>query len=110
MRRQARQRREYIYKKSVEDQERTIYERKKRLKNALQGKFRSPRVRRAYVLMLSDDHCHTTKFHPYWFTTLLLLHVEGKPIPTELRSDEAELRKAIEFDDEAHESMSGPDY
>lgn len=29
---------------------------------------------------------------------------EGKPIPTELRKDEAELRKAIEFDDEKHES------
>lgn len=32
------------------------------------------------------------------------MDTEGKPIPTELRSDEAELRKAIEFDDEAHES------
>ena len=30
--------------------------------------------------------------------------LEGKPIPTELRKDEAELRKAIQFDDEAHES------
>ena len=29
---------------------------------------------------------------------------EGKPIPTELRKDEAALRKAIEFDDEKHES------
>lgn len=29
--------------------------------------------------------------------------LEGKPIPTELRKDEAELRKAIEFDDEKHE-------
>lgn len=28
---------------------------------------------------------------------------EGKPIPTELRKDEAALRKAIEFDDENHE-------
>ncbi|XP_046840454.1 U3 small nucleolar ribonucleoprotein protein IMP4-like [Xenia sp. Carnegie-2017] len=67
LRRQARQRREYIYKKSIEDQERTTYERKKRLKHALQ---------------------------------------EGKPIPTELRNDEAELRKAIEFDDEAHENAT----
>ena len=29
--------------------------------------------------------------------------LEGKPIPTELRKDEAALRKAIEFDDEKHE-------
>lgn len=33
----------------------------------------------------------------------LLLFSEGKPIPTELRKDEAALRKAIEFDDEKHE-------
>ena len=38
-----------------------------------------------------------------------LLNVEGKPIPTELRNDEAELRKAIEFDDEAHESKDSFD-
>jgi len=35
----------------------------------------------------------------------LLLFSEGKPIPTELRKDEAALRKAIEFDDEKHERM-----
>ena len=34
------------------------------------------------------------------FSSCLL---EGKPIPTELRRDEAALRKAIEFDDEKHE-------
>ena len=39
-------------------------------------------------------------------TITYLLFAEGKPIPTELRKDEAELRKAIEFDDEAHESMN----
>ena len=39
----------------------------------------------------------------------VFLNIEGKPIPTELRSDEAELRKAIEFDDEAHESKFNPD-
>ncbi|CAH3179468.1 unnamed protein product, partial [Porites evermanni] len=57
LRRQARLRREYIYRKSVEEKERSTYERKKKLKIALE---------------------------------------EGKPIPTELRKDEAELRKAIE--------------
>ncbi|KXJ15909.1 U3 small nucleolar ribonucleoprotein protein IMP4 [Exaiptasia diaphana] len=66
LRRQARLRREYLYRKSVEDQERSIYEKKKRLKLSL---------------------------------------TEGKPIPTELRKDEAELRKAIEFDDEKHERV-----
>lgn len=38
------------------------------------------------------------------------MNIEGKPIPTELRGDEAELRKAIEFDDEAHESKFDNDF
>ncbi|XP_031573371.1 U3 small nucleolar ribonucleoprotein protein IMP4-like [Actinia tenebrosa] len=67
LRRQARQRREYLYRKSLEEQERSIYEKKKRLKLSLR---------------------------------------DGKTIPTELRKDEAELRKAIEFDDEKHERVS----
>ena len=50
-----------------------------------------------YALDISIKHC-------------FFLRIEGKPIPTELRSDEAELRKAIEFDDEAHESKFGSDY
>ena len=37
IRRQARLRREYIYRKSIEDRERTILEKKQRLKNALEG-------------------------------------------------------------------------
>ncbi|KAJ7376713.1 snoRNA-binding rRNA-processing protein imp4 [Desmophyllum pertusum] len=67
LRRQARLRREYLYRKSAEEQERSTYERKKKLKTALE---------------------------------------EGKPIPTELRKDEAALRKAIEFDDEKHEQTT----
>ena len=37
LRRQARQRREFIYKKSIEDRDRTIAEKKQRLKRALDG-------------------------------------------------------------------------
>lgn len=37
LRRQARERREYIYRKSIEDKERNIEERKRKLKNALDG-------------------------------------------------------------------------
>lgn len=66
LRRQVRLRKEYLYRKSVEDQERTIAEKKRKLKRALD---------------------------------------EGKPIPTELRKDEAELRKLMKFDDEAHEKV-----
>lgn len=38
LRRQARLRREYIYRKSIEDRERTILEKKQKLKNALDGR------------------------------------------------------------------------
>ena len=37
LRRQARLRREYLYRKSAEERERSIYERKKKLKAALEG-------------------------------------------------------------------------
>ena len=66
LRRQVRLRKEYLYRKSLEDQERTILEKKKKLKRAL------------------DD---------------------GKPIPTELRKDEAELRRLMQFDDDGHEKV-----
>lgn len=67
LRRQVRLRKEYLYRKSLEDQERTILEKKKKLKRAL------------------DD---------------------GKPIPTELRKDEAELRRLMQFDDAGHEKVN----
>ncbi|RDD43801.1 U3 small nucleolar ribonucleoprotein IMP4 [Trichoplax sp. H2] len=60
LRRQVRERKEYIYRKAKEEQERTIHEKKKKLKAAIDS---------------------------------------GKPIPTELRKEEAELRKELEFDD-----------
>jgi len=39
IRRQARLRREYIYRKSIEDRERTIQEKKQKLKHSLDGNF-----------------------------------------------------------------------
>ena len=60
-------RKEYLYRKSLEDQERTIHEKKKQLKRAL------------------DD---------------------GKPIPTEIRKDESQLRQLLQFDDEAHDKVA----
>lgn len=63
LRREVRLRKEYLYRKSLEDQRRTIEEKKQKLKYALD---------------------------------------EGKSIPTELRKDEAELRKLIAYDDTKH--------
>lgn len=60
IRRQARERREYIYRKAQEAQERQTYERKQQLKDAL---------------------------------------ASGKPLPTELRKDAAELGKVMAMDE-----------
>ncbi|KAE8124414.1 hypothetical protein FH972_019303 [Carpinus fangiana] len=61
LRRNIRLRREYLYRKSLEGKERLLYEKRRKIKEALQ---------------------------------------EGKPIPTELRSEEAELRHQIDLEDE----------
>lgn len=57
LRRQARLRREYLYRKSTEDKERVTYERKKKLKTALEGKRRK---------LLFDAKCTMHKFHWIW--------------------------------------------
>lgn len=61
IRRNARLRKEYLYRKSLEGKEKATYERKRLIRKALD---------------------------------------EGKPIPTELRGDEAQLRKEIELEDD----------
>jgi hypothetical protein len=40
LRRQSRQRREYIYRKTVEQRQKAIADKRERLKHALDGKFR----------------------------------------------------------------------
>jgi hypothetical protein len=66
LRRQTRERREYLYRKSLETQEKTIHERKRRFKDAFEA---------------------------------------GKPIPSDLRGDAAELQKAIALDDASTEGL-----
>ncbi|KAG5049263.1 hypothetical protein JHK85_010366 [Glycine max] len=61
LRRNIRLRREYLYRKSLEGKERLLYEKKRKIREALQ---------------------------------------EAKPIPTELRNEEAALRRAIDLEDE----------
>ncbi|XP_031477968.1 uncharacterized protein LOC116249014 [Nymphaea colorata] len=61
LRRNIRLRREYLYRKSLEGKERLLYEKKRKIREALE---------------------------------------EGKPIPTELRNEEAALRQEIDLEDE----------
>jgi U3 small nucleolar ribonucleoprotein protein IMP4 len=74
-----------LYRKSLEGKERLLYEKKRKIKEALQG----------------------LNFHKLFFFFFLILipcangdFTEGKPIPTELRSEEAELRHQIDLEDE----------
>ncbi|GAU20893.1 hypothetical protein TSUD_120850 [Trifolium subterraneum] len=60
-RRTIRLKREYLYRKSLEGKERSLYEKKRQIREALR---------------------------------------EGKPIPTELRNEEAQLRREIDLEDE----------
>jgi U3 small nucleolar ribonucleoprotein protein IMP4 len=61
LRRNTRLRREYLYRKGLEGKEREYYEKKRKIRQALE---------------------------------------EGKPIPTELRNEEAALRREIDLEDE----------
>ncbi|XP_010554470.1 PREDICTED: U3 small nucleolar ribonucleoprotein protein IMP4-like [Tarenaya hassleriana] len=61
LRRNVRLRKEYLYRKNLEGKERLLYEKKRKIREALQ---------------------------------------EGKPIPTELRNEEATLRQEIDLEDE----------
>ncbi|KAI7842554.1 hypothetical protein COHA_003791 [Chlorella ohadii] len=61
LRRNARLRKEFLYRKSLEGKEKELYEKKRKIRQALE---------------------------------------EGKPIPTELRREEAELRKQVELEDD----------
>jgi U3 small nucleolar ribonucleoprotein protein IMP4 len=65
-------RREYLYRKSLEGKERDQYEKKRKIRKALAGKK----------------------------LLLLFNKIEGKPIPTELREEEPQLRREIEMEDE----------
>jgi hypothetical protein len=60
LRRQTRERREFLYRKSQETQEKAVHDRKRRFKEAFDA---------------------------------------GRPIPSDLRKDAADLQKAVSFDD-----------
>jgi len=61
IRRNARLRKEYLYRKSLEGKEKAAYERKRKIRQALE---------------------------------------EGKPMPTELRREEGQLRREVELEDD----------
>ena len=69
LRRNIRQRREYLYSKSLEGPQRALFEKKRRIRAALE---------------------------------------EGKPIPTELRNEEHDLRRQIDLEDQERQGVLLP--
>lgn len=85
LKRNARLRREYLYRKSLEGKERELYEKKRKIREALRGE--------QYIRLGSRvSSSPLQKGSPPG--------ADGKPIPTELRREEQELRKQIELEDD----------
>ena len=80
--RQTRLRKEYLFRKSNEDKEKQIYDKKRRIKEAVDGTFST-------VLSFLSSVC---------LIGFLVSPKAGKPIPTELKKDEEELRKEMELE------------
>ena len=60
LRRQARLRREYLYRKSVEDKERSILERKRKLRDALEGTANIRNRRWEFHFLEENEHDSAT--------------------------------------------------
>jgi U3 small nucleolar ribonucleoprotein protein IMP4 len=81
IRKNTRLRREYLYKKSLESKERTIFDRKQRIKEAIESKL--------------DDKWGALNILTSLFA---FFFIEGQPIPTELRNAGDEMRSDLPFD------------
>lgn len=89
LRRNIRLRREYLYRKSLEGKERLLYEKKRKIKEALDGTIKSS----IFIIILFFLNLNFKIFFYVWL-------LEGKPIPTELRNEEAALRQEIDLEDD----------
>ena len=100
LRRNARLRREYLYRKSLEGKEKATYEKKRKIKDAIAG--------------LSQQRCPSHGPSPSPLSHLSLPPplccrlplTAGKPIPTELKGESTELKHDIDLDDA--NTASGP--
>lgn len=107
LRRNARLRREYIYRKSLEGKERTHFERKKLLRQALEGELGTSRGERGPSGADGNAGARTRKRFGGGLISFFLQRPEGKPIPTELRGDEAALREELALEDSVSGAAAG---
>jgi U3 small nucleolar ribonucleoprotein protein IMP4 len=97
LRRNARLRREYLYRKGLEGKERAEYERKRLIREALAGEWCGVVV---VWRRLSFSSCAAAAASRPPFPPPHSLHPEGKPLPTELRRDAAALKRQVELEDD----------
>jgi U3 small nucleolar ribonucleoprotein protein IMP4 len=96
IRRNARLRKEYIYRKSLEGTERDVYEKKRKIKEALKGKCK---------LGFHSSRLHQIPIHSFILALYVLCFSAGKPIPDLLREDYHELKKEIDLEDAATKGL-----
>ncbi len=86
LRRQARLRREYIYRKSIEQRQKTIEDKKTRLKQAIDGIQR-------------ERYIH------YIINNFIFISIENRKIPTDLRDDALKFQSQTDWDDAGGEGL-----
>ena len=102
LRRNARLRREYLYRKGLEGKEKAEYERKRLIREALAGE-EEERQRSRRPPLLPPARSLAPRSPPATLTlppTLSPISPEGKPLPTELRRDAAALKRQVELEDD----------
>ena len=82
IRKQTRERREYLYRKSLETKEKQIYDRKQKIKEALTGNI--------YIYICTRVISHHSSLFPL---------IEGKFIPSDLKKEADSLKKDIFYDE-----------
>ena len=87
LRRAARERREFVYKKAIEQRQRVIEDKRERLKHALDGRLL---CQRAFLTWGHKNSFLLGSFH---------LIVENRLIPTDLRKDALDIQKNIDWKD-----------
>ena len=90
IRRNARLRSEYLYRKNLEGKTREEYEKKRKIKQALRGPDSHPQLRSSSCILIMD----------------FALPADGKKIPTELKYEYEELKNEIDLDDDNTKSRS----
>ena len=88
LRRAARERREFIYKKTVEQRQKAIEDKRERLKSALEG---------IYLIEIKAQRLISIK--PNIFAIFFSILKENRLIPTDLRKEALELQKNIDWKD-----------